>query len=238
MRLTLGRVRGIPILLHGSALALMALYLGWTLLREGWVAWADAALVLLLASASVLLHELGHALSARWFGVGTREITLYPFGGLALLTREPPTARAELVISLAGPAVNLVLALLGALLVPEPLGGLVVALNLGLGLFNLLPAFPMDGGRVLRALLSGVWGRLRATQTALSVSRVFAWGFVVLGLFGNPMLLLVGLMVHLAIRAERARLWAAQRGRSWIPAGVEPVAEAVLRHPVWQHPAV
>ena len=135
----------------------------------------------------VLLHELGHALTARRFGIGTRDITLYPIGGVASLTRIPRSPGAELLIALAGPAVNLAIAgglvglsMLGLFDVigSQSLAGVfalnMLYVNLGLALFNLIPAFPMDGGRVLRAMLSGWLGRVRATEIAAGLGRTLA----------------------------------------------------------------
>ena len=159
----------------------------------------------------VVLHELGHALMARRFGISTRDITLYPIGGVARLERMSERPWEEFWIALAGPAVNVVIAALlaGVLLlpsagsvIPEPfayagvdgfLSTLMVS-NIGLVLFNLLPAFPMDGGRVLRALLATQMGRLRATELATQIGMVIAvvlmfaavwmgWPFLILGAF-------------------------------------------------------
>ncbi len=161
----------------------------------------DAAIAWLLGAAgaaglfgSVLFHELAHALAARQFGVGTRRITLFIFGGVAELDDEPPTPTAELVIALAGPAASLVAAL-GCLL----LGPLVVALtssipasmailwvarmNLMLAVFNLVPAFPLDGGRVLRAIIW--WWRkdlLSATRISSVIGQAFAFALIGLGI--------------------------------------------------------
>lgn len=208
----LGRFAGIDAYVHASFLLLM-----------GWAAWAAyqgagsglAALMgvvfLVGVFASVLLHEFGHALTARRFGIRTRRIVLWPIGGVAQLEGQPRTPRQELLIALAGPAVNFALAAglwsltaLGIL----PGGGLVTSLllaNLTLGVFNLLPAFPMDGGRVLRALLATRVGGLRATNIAVKIGKVAAAGFVIAGLFGNPMLMLVGAFVWFAASAEGRR---------------------------------
>jgi Zn-dependent protease len=142
----------------------------------------SAALVAALLG-SIVLHELGHALMARQYGIQTADITLYLFGGVARLERMPRSSGPELLISLAGPAVNFAIAaVLGGVLalvnfVSLPPSGFLWALfymNLGLGLFNLLPVFPMDGGRVLRALLSGWMGRMRATEVAAGLGRAVA----------------------------------------------------------------
>ncbi len=200
----LARIAGIDTRVHLSFALLLA-----------WVAWEaygasgsalgaalGVAFVLLMFGA-VLLHELGHALTARRYGIPTRAITLYPIGGVAELMGEARTPRQELLIAVAGPAVNLVLAaLFGAVaFFVEPSGlvgtfvkGLAWA-NLGLGLFNLLPAFPMDGGRVLRAALTRRLGRLQATEIAAALGKVAAVGLGIWGLFGNPFLILIAVVL-------------------------------------------
>jgi Zn-dependent protease len=143
------------------------------------------------AFACILLHEFGHALTAQRFGIGTSDITLYPIGGVARLDRMPRGGGPELAIALAGPAVNLGIAaaLWGALEVFGPWLGLsllamlmvhLLWINIGLLVFNMLPVFPMDGGRVLRAALSGPMGRTRATEIAATIGRGIA---VVAGLY-------------------------------------------------------
>ncbi len=157
---------------------------------------------------SVLLHELGHALAARRFGVETKRITLWLLGGVAQLERIPREPKKELLIALAGPLVSFALALLFRLLRQEAgaLGFLthyLALVNLVLGLFNLLPALPLDGGRVYRALLALRHPYARATQKALGVSQAVAFA---LGLFGllvfNPFLVLMAFFVYMASRAE------------------------------------
>ena len=183
------RVGGIPLSLHWTFLGLLG-YLAW----EGWNAggWIGAAWILgfvLAAFACVVLHEFGHALMAKRFGVNTAAVVLFPIGGMAAFDRIPRRPGQELLIALAGPAVNLALVLIGfalgvrfppdwnPLLLPatvEELGRYLVAVNIVMGLFNLLPIFPMDGGRVLRALLSLRLDYLTATRWAVGLSKVLA----------------------------------------------------------------
>jgi Zn-dependent protease len=183
----------------------------------------------------VVLHEVGHALAARYYGVRTRDITLYPIGGVASLERMPEKPRQEIVIALAGPAVNVVIAagifagLLGGLVAMpvsfdltalDLLDGFVVrlmALNVGLVLFNLIPAFPMDGGRVLRAMLATVMSRVDATRAAVCVGSGLAAAGALYGLYDhNFMLVIAAGVVFLLGQAELAavRAQAARRRKS------------------------
>ncbi|MCU0702751.1 MAG: site-2 protease family protein [Fimbriiglobus sp.] len=167
----------------------------------------------------VALHELGHALAARGYGIRTRDITLYPIGGVARLERMPERPSAEIVIALAGPAVNVVLAVLlgGLWLAGRAVGGdfesasgwlndfiarLALA-NVALGVFNMIPAFPMDGGRVLRAFLSWFTHRETATNVAGLVGTVSAILFGVYGLITfNLLLVFLAVSVFMMGRAE------------------------------------
>lgn len=229
--LTLFRIWGIPVRLHASFVLGALVLVAW----RGWTGGLSAALLALqlgmLLFGSVLLHELGHALVGRSFGVPTRDITLYPFGGVAAMKLEARNSRAELWIALAGPSVNALLALAAWGGMALGARGLwpVVLLNAAMGMFNLIPAYPMDGGRVLRALWAGRYGLIDATLRAITVSRVFAWGFLLLSLTGRPSLSLVGGFLLLATGAERRqwlemarRLEAARRWGGapfWAPAG-------------------
>lgn len=196
---SLGRVFGIPIGAHSSWLLIVAL-LAWSLAigyfpkeYPGWTApayWIAAAITSLLFFASVLIHELGHSVLALRHGVPVRGITLFIFGGVALIGREPPTARAEFQIAIAGPITSFALggafSLLGWLMAGHPVAS-ACAVYLGrinslLALFNLIPGFPLDGGRILRAILWGTGGSfLKATRWASTVGQAVAFGFIFYG---------------------------------------------------------
>jgi Zn-dependent protease len=221
----LGRFAGIDTHVHASFLLLVAwaAWAAWTGVGTGLAVLLGVAF-LLAVFGSVLLHELGHALTARRYGVRTRRIILSPIGGIAQLEGMPRRPRHELAVALAGPAVNFVLA--AALWVVAPvfagmpvladLLGSVMLANLGLGLFNLLPAFPMDGGRALRAILAERVGTVRATETAVKVGRAIAVVMGVAGLvWGHLVLTLVAAFVWFAAGVERqaARAEAYHRSR-------------------------
>lgn len=182
---------------------------------DAWQALVGVGFILTIFGC-VILHELGHALMARRFGIATRDITLLPIGGVARLERIPKEPRQELLVALAGPLVNVVIAaaLFTGMAIVEGVASLthvqltggsflvnVLLVNLWLFLFNLLPAFPMDGGRVLRALLVPSQGYLRATETAASVGQIMAIGFGLLAYY-NPMLLFIALFVFLGAQQE------------------------------------
>jgi Zn-dependent protease len=215
-----GRAFGIPVYVHPSFL-LLPLWVLYNTRGAGPVGMLFGLATLLAIFGCVVLHEFGHALAARSFGIGTRDVTLYPIGGVARLERMSERPVEELLIALAGPAVNFVLVVLltplviaagvagllgdgGIGLTPEqgflPLAARFAAtLLLGNGVlmvFNLLPAFPMDGGRVLRALLSMGLGHLRATEIAARVGLGVA---VLVGLstffVPNPMLVVLAVFV-------------------------------------------
>ena len=223
----LARIAGIDVKVHWTFLIL----LGWfffSYYRE--TQQVESGLYgigfVLAVFACVVAHEYGHALTARRYGVRTRDITLLPIGGLAALERIPEKPREELVVALMGPAVNLVIAVAiyvylaatGQLpnllnyseevsrLDPMYFAENLFAVNLALVLFNLIPAFPMDGGRVLRALLAMRWNRAKATRFAAGVGRTLAVGLVFLGFFGNFWLVFIGLFVYLGATAENRQV--------------------------------
>jgi len=222
--ITLFRVRGIPVRLH---LSFVLLALGMAALRWIRTGWHEAVLSVILGTllfGSVLLHELGHAWMGARFGVRTRDVTLYPFGGVASMMLTVADLRAELWIALAGPLVNVALAALGVGLatLDVPMAWPFVAVNAGMALFNLIPAYPMDGGRVLRAWWARRGDLVESTLRAIRLSRALSWGFLLLSLTGRPSLALVGGFLLLATGAERrrwqevARLRAEERAR-WEP---------------------
>ncbi|MBX7077864.1 MAG: site-2 protease family protein [Nannocystaceae bacterium] len=219
---TVGHPFGVRVRVHATFLLLVAWIVASAALGGESIAATIAALVMVATLFTiVVLHELGHALAARRYGIVTRDITLLPIGGVASMERLPEDPRQELVVAFAGPAVNVVLALVfGALalalglplsagpLAPgaAPLGqGMVVQLfwvNVSLAVFNLLPAFPMDGGRVLRALLSLRLGRARATEIAARLGQAMAMALGFVGLFASPVLVFVALFVWAGAQGE------------------------------------
>ena len=215
--LYLGTVSGIKIFIHWTFLILI----GWIVfsnLNRGLngteILWS--VLFILTIFGCVTLHELGHALAAKRFHIKTRDITLLPIGGVAQMESIPEKPREELIVALAGPAVNLVIFGLLFLLLPEQAEGLLQFQNIGaanflyalmfvnmwLALFNLIPAFPMDGGRVFRALLAFRMERTKATRVAAGLGQFIAIGFVFLGFFYNPFLVIIGLFIFIGAQAE------------------------------------
>jgi Zn-dependent protease/CBS domain-containing protein len=213
-------VLGIAIRIHVTFLLLLA-WIGFVYyLRGGPLAAAEGLAFILLLFGSVLLHEFGHAVAARRYGIPTPDITLLPIGGVARLSRMPDNPRQELVIALAGPAVNVLIAIvlfavLGSMVDPGDLvlriedpgigmAAKLMAANVMLVLFNLLPAFPMDGGRILRSLLAMRMDYVRATHIAATLGQGMAFLFGFAGLFFNPLLIFIALFVYLGASQEAA----------------------------------
>ncbi len=214
----LTRIAGIDVYVHATFFILIV-WIGLSYWRlEGTLAAVISGVGFILALfACVVLHELGHALTARRYGIRTRNIILLPIGGVASLERMPDDPKQEIAVALAGPTVNLVIALglwlwlfaSNTLVQIEQIGlvdGLflqrLMVLNIILAIFNLLPAFPMDGGRVLRAALSIRMGRNRATQMAAKIGQGLALWLGLMGLLYNPFLIFIALFVWIGAAAE------------------------------------
>jgi len=223
MRLSwkVGRIAGIDLYVHATFLLV---FLFVPDLFGGGAEAVQSVLLILSLFGCVVLHEFGHALMARRFGIETADITLYPIGGVARLRRLPRAPGAELLIALAGPAVNfaiaaVIIALAGLGVFDIASSGefmaTLVTMNLVLGIFNLIPAFPMDGGRVLRALLSGFIGRVRATTIAAGIGRVLAvlFGLVAIFVTHQPVHLALAAFIYFAGRMEEAQVLNEERRR-------------------------
>ena len=185
--------------------------------RGGANAAAISVLFIILIFACVVLHEFGHILAARRFGIETPDVTLLPIGGVARISRMPEKPAQELAVAVAGPMVNVVIAfslflILGTIepdalsRIDDPQISFVVRLaaaNIFLVIFNMIPAFPMDGGRVLHALLAMKLGRARATRIAALLGQALAFAFGLFGLVsGNPILIFIAIFVYVAAAGE------------------------------------
>lgn len=211
----LGRFAGIELRVHITFLLLVL----WFWLAGFSLGGEQAALrevaIMIAVFGCIVLHEFAHALTAKHFGIGTRQITLWPIGGVASLERIPESGREELLITLAGPATNLLIAALLVGLGADLWGGFadientdalsrIALANFVLAVFNLLPAFPMDGGRILRALLSMFMERLRATHIAVGIGQALAVVIGFLALLGNPILVLIAIFIFIGAAQEKS----------------------------------
>ncbi|MEO7175056.1 MAG: site-2 protease family protein [Saprospiraceae bacterium] len=220
----IAHVFGIPVKVHWT-FGFLFLYVGYIGYRDGFTITATLYYLLftLVLFLCVVLHEFGHALSARKYGVKTKDIILSPIGGVARLMNLPEKPIQEFVIALAGPLVNVVIALLIGIYLfffhaqgfqlyegdnsffdyPGNFLPLLFRLNIILVFFNMIPAFPMDGGRVLRAALSIRWSRYQATRVAAIIGQILALGFVIYGVYESEfMLMFIGFFVYSAAAAE------------------------------------
>ncbi len=230
----IGKLFGIPVYIHVTFI-LFLVWIAIIIWRQAqdisMVAWG--ILFILSIFLCVVLHEFGHALTARRYGISTRDVTLLPIGGLARLERMPEDPRQELWVALAGPAVNVVIALVlflglrasATALVPDSVIitrqsflARVMFINVFLVLFNLLPAFPMDGGRVLRALMATRMPYPRATHLAAVIGQTMAFLFGFAGLFWNPMLIFIALFVWIGA-AQEANMVQMRYSLAGIPVG-------------------
>jgi stage IV sporulation protein FB len=231
--LSIGTIAGTAVRIHVTFL----LFLVWIFVASymtggAQAAWSGTAFMVLLF-VCVLAHEFGHILTARAFGVATPDVTLLPIGGVARLESIPEKPQEEFLIAIAGPLVNVAIAFAlvvfaGANLDARHLAAVesariamvdrLAAVNLFLAAFNMIPAFPMDGGRVLRALLAIRLGFARATDVAATIGQWVAFGLGFLGLFYNPMLIFIAIFVYLAAASE-ARLVSLRAMSRGVPVG-------------------
>ncbi len=223
--------KGIGVYIHATFLLLLGFFFFAYMQQGGWARGLEGVALVLLLFSCVVAHEYGHALTARRYGIRTRDITLYPIGGIARLERIPRNPRQELLIAIAGPAVNVAIAavlFLGLTAADAPVGREALSVqggnfwtklmwwNLWMVGFNAIPAFPMDGGRVLRAFLAERIEYGRATQIASGVGQAlaFAFGFVglagipILGVQPNPFLIFIAFFVYMAAGEEAATVQA------------------------------
>jgi Zn-dependent protease/CBS domain-containing protein len=220
---SIGEFRGIRVYIHWTFLLLLV-----------WIAFGSYKLggdteqlivslgYILALFTCVVLHEFGHALTAKRFGIKTRDITLFPIGGMARMEKMPESPMQELAVAVAGPLVNVVIAaglllymhispevyhigLAKGLIAKQQVIPTLFLVNLIMAAFNLIPAFPMDGGRIFRALLALRLERAKATQVAASVGQFIAIGFVLLGLFFNIWLVFIGIFIYLSAGAEASQ---------------------------------
>jgi stage IV sporulation protein FB len=215
--LNIGTIAGTAVRIHVTFLIFLV-WIFWASYADGGAAeaWSSLAFMLLLF-ACVLAHEFGHIFTARAFGVPTPDVTLLPIGGVARLARIPEEPRQEFLIAIAGPAVNVVIGFglvlvagaqlsLGALSAVESARNTMVDrladVNLFLAAFNMIPAFPMDGGRVLRALLASRMGYTHATEVAAQIGQGMAFLLGLVGLLWSPLLIFIAIFVYLAASSE------------------------------------
>jgi Zn-dependent protease/CBS domain-containing protein len=215
--LNIGRVAGTVVRIHLTFLLFLAWIFAASYAASGAATAWHTLIFIVLLFLCVLLHEFGHIFTARAFGVTTPYVTLLPIGGVSQLERIPEEPWEEFLISIAGPMVNVVITLLlvygaGANLQPSTatlvdstqisMIDRLAIVNLFLALFNLIPAFPMDGGRVLRAALASKMGYVRATEISASIGQFVAYALGFIGLLYNPILIFIAIFVYLAASSE------------------------------------
>ena len=224
-------VAGTAVRIHMTFFLLLAWIGAIHWMRGGPEAAVGGVLFILILFLCVLLHEFGHVFAARRYGIRTPDVTLLPIGGVASLERMPEKPSQEIFVALAGPAVNLVIAVILIIALEArfdltqmaqleqaqtTLLGRVAAANVALFVFNLIPAFPMDGGRVLRALLAIPLGFTTATRVAATIGQGLAIVFGFLGLFGNPLLILIAVFIFLAASGEAGYVQAREYTRGYL----------------------
>jgi Zn-dependent protease/CBS domain-containing protein len=235
----IGSIAGTKVRVHITFILFLIYIWGANYVTGGSGAAWTGTIFMLLLFLCVLLHEFGHVFAARAFGINTPDVTLLPIGGVARLERIPEEPGKEFLIAIAGPLVNVVIALLlmglsGAEVsgrslaavdrAAVPMADRLASVNLFLAAFNLIPAFPMDGGRILRSLLAIRLGFTRATEIAATVGQWFAFVLGFIGLFGNPLLIFIAIFVYLAAASE-AQLAAVRSMSRGVPVGAAMITQ-------------
>ena len=237
--LNIGKVAGTVVRVHLTFLLFLAWIFAASYSQGGAATAWNSVIFMVLLFLCVLLHEFGHIFTARYFGVPTPYVTLLPIGGVAQLERIPEEPGQEFLIAIAGPLVNVAITILLVVVGGATLHGYaataldntnismidrLAAVNLFLALFNMIPAFPMDGGRVLRALLASRMGYVRATEVAAAIGQFVAFALGFIGLMYNPILIFIAIFVYLAASSEAhmVALRAVSRG--------VPVSHAMVTH--------
>jgi Zn-dependent protease/predicted transcriptional regulator len=219
LSLYLGSYRNVKVFIHWT-FSLLLLWIIISNMRQGMPA-LDILWIIIFVLAlfvCVVLHEFGHALAAQKYGIQTKDIVLYPIGGIARLEKLPEDPKQELWVAIAGPLVNIGLFIILSVFLsfkgfdmerlelikiePSTILLYLASANLILAIFNLIPAFPMDGGRILRAILAIRLPRAKATQIAGGIGQFLAIFFIFFGLFNNPILVLIGIFIFLGAAAE------------------------------------
>lgn len=239
----IARIAGIDVSVHATFFLLLLWFalVSWRQSQELVAVFTSLAFIVTLF-ACVVMHEFGHALMARRFGISTRSITLLPIGGVAALEKMPDDPKQEILVALAGPAVNVVIAgvlwlYLSATMTPLtaedvmagriPFWYQIMVVNIVLAVFNLLPAFPMDGGRVLRAALALFMPHNEATQKAARIGQSLAFVLAILGILYNPWLILIAAFIWLTASAE-ANMEEMQTSLLHVHAGDAMITDFVL----------
>ncbi len=233
------RVAGIEVKIHITFVLFLA-WIGFTYYMIGGInAAIDGTLFVLALFGCVLLHEFGHAIAAKSFGIQTPDITLLPIGGVARMLKIPDKPHQEFIVALAGPSVNFILAAVLIYFAGTQFGleyledldkpgvavmGKLATVNIMLAVFNLIPAFPMDGGRVLRSLLAMTMNYSRATHIAAGIGQGLAFLFALVGLFYNPMLIFIALFVYLGAAQEASMAYTKDISTNLL------VSEAMMTH--------
>jgi Zn-dependent protease/predicted transcriptional regulator len=240
-----GRVFGIKLRIHLTFFLLLLFVFTTVLSERGFKEASLSVLFICAIFVCVVIHEIGHSLIARRFGKETKSITLLPIGGMATMEEIPRNPGQEIAISLVGPLINLVIAGLLYVLVgwrvgvaipglyPESGGAFVAGLigvNIMLAVFNLIPAFPMDGGRVLRGILATRMNYVRATTWAASIGQAIATFFIFFGVFYNFWLALIGIFLYLGAGSEKQQV-VLQSLLAEVPAGEAMTTEYVSLRP-------